>query len=288
MKRKFSSQLFKIIVLPFILLFTSCGEKAMNTSAQKLESKSIAGKDWKKLSEKKIYFGHMSVGYNIIDGMKDLLKINPEIMVNIQETTNLISFTKGVFAHSQNGENIKPKTKIDAFVKTMDGGMAQQADIAFFKFCYIDFNNDTDVIELFNYYRSSMSALSKKHQKVTFLHMTVPLTTENESLGLKNKAKDIIKKILGRETNNQQNITANLKRSDFNKLIRKEYEKKLILDLEQFESTNIDGTPHISNNGGTVHNSLVPAFTFDGGHLNEKGRIWVADRILTHLAGFQQ
>jgi len=32
-----------------------------------------------KLSQKKIYFGHQSVGFNIIDGIKDIMKENPQI-----------------------------------------------------------------------------------------------------------------------------------------------------------------------------------------------------------------
>ena len=104
----------------------------------------------------------MSVGYNIIDGIKDIMKSNPAIKLNIQETTDISKFNNGVFAHSRNGENVKPKTKVDAFVKTMDSGLAKQVDIAFFKFCYVDFNKNTDVNDLFKYYTSAMDATEEK------------------------------------------------------------------------------------------------------------------------------
>ena len=41
--------------------------------------KSVPESTWKKLSEKKIYFGHQSVGFNIIKGLEDILKENPQI-----------------------------------------------------------------------------------------------------------------------------------------------------------------------------------------------------------------
>ncbi len=272
-------------IVTLSLLISACGDKSMNKSEVTIQSKHIPEKVWNKLSAKKIYFGHMSVGYNIIDGINDLMKSNPAIKLNIQDTTDLSNFKNGVFAHSQNGENVKPKTKVDAFVKTMDSGLAKQVDIAFFKFCYVDINKDTDVKELFKYYTSAMSKLKKKYPNVTFLHMTVPITTEGEMVNIKTQLKEIIKKIIGRETNKQQDISSNIKRNEFNDLIKSEYDPKIIIDLEQFESTNNDGSPYWSNNGGVKHKSMVPAYTFDGGHLNETGRIAIADKFLTQLAG---
>ena len=34
--------------------------------------KDVPASKWENLSQKKIYFGHQSVGFNIIDGIKDL------------------------------------------------------------------------------------------------------------------------------------------------------------------------------------------------------------------------
>ncbi len=39
--------------------------------------KGVPAETWQKLSQKKIYFGHQSVGNNIIDGIKDIMKENP-------------------------------------------------------------------------------------------------------------------------------------------------------------------------------------------------------------------
>jgi hypothetical protein len=255
----------------------------MSTSGQKLRSTSIPGTEWKKLSEKKIYFGHMSVGYNIVDGIKDIMKSNPAVRLNIKETMDPGNFQNGVFAHSQNGENAEPKTKVDAFVKTMDGGVAKQADIAFFKFCYVDFNKDTDVPDLFNYYTSAMDSLKKRYPKIIFAHLTVPITTEGESLDLKTKIKDFIKSIIGRETVKDMNISGNIKRGEFNALVRNKYDRKYIIDIEQFESTSDDGRLHANKKAGGNHAVMAPEYTSDGGHLNERGRLWVADKVLVRL-----
>ncbi len=259
----------------------------MNTPDNKLLSKSVSELEWKKLSTKKIYFGHMSVGYNIIEGMKDIMKSNPAIKLNLQETTDLNNLNNGVFAHSRNGENMKPKTKVDAFVKAMDDGLAKQVNIAFFKFCYVDFNKDTDVRELFEYYKTTMSSLSKRYPQVTFIHATTPITTEGELLNIKTRIKDIIKTMLGRESTKQHFVAGNIKRHEFNTLLRKEFASTSIIDIERMESAKADGTSYSSKNGGTLHNSMVPAYTYDGGHLNENGRVWVADKVLKRLTELQ-
>ena len=38
---------------------------------------------FKPLMDKKIYFGHQSVGFNILDGVSEILKNNPSIKLNI-------------------------------------------------------------------------------------------------------------------------------------------------------------------------------------------------------------
>ena len=53
-----------------------------------------------KLSKKKIYFGHQSVGNNIVDGISDLMKENPGIKLNILKTDDPDYTQVGFFAHS--------------------------------------------------------------------------------------------------------------------------------------------------------------------------------------------
>jgi len=277
----------QITVFSFLSFLLGCGDNTMTNLSTNLQSNTISAKDWDTLSKKKIYFGHMSVGYNIIDGIKDIMKINPNIKLNIHETTDIINVNNGIFAHSKNGENIKLKTKVDAFIKTMDNGLGKKVNIAFFKFCYMDIDDTTDVNDIFNYYKSSMVALKNKYPHVAFLHMTVPLTSEGGLLGLKIKIKDFIKNFPGRPAKEKQNAISNIKRNEFNTLLRKEFNKEYIIDLEEFESTNIDGKRCVSKKGGAKDYYMAPAYTFDGGHLNQLGRMLVADKILAQLAGIK-
>jgi lysophospholipase L1-like esterase len=51
------------------------------------------------------------------------------------------------------------------------------------------------------------------------------------------------------------------------------------------ESTYPDGRPCTFRVAGRTYESLVPEYTTDGGHLNERGRRAVAAQLLVFLAG---
>jgi hypothetical protein len=271
------------IFLAILTGITSCGDKNMNTSLLPFESDMIPAKEWKNLAGKKIYIGHQSVGYNIIDGIKDIMKNNRNITLNIQETADEKDFAKGIFAHSQNGENVRPMSKVESFAKKMGSGLAKRVTMAGFKLCYIDFNKGTNAKEVFGYYKSAMDELRRKYPDVTFVHFTVPLTTEGGLLGFTGRVKDLVKKIMGRTGTEQLQALGNIKRGEYNTLLRKEFSKEPVIDLARFESTYADGKRSSSGVGGVAHDTMVPAYTSDGGHLNEKGRAWVADKMLVQL-----
>lgn len=252
-----------------------------------LKSSAITPEQWRTLSSKKIYFGHQSVGFNIMDGIKEIMKKNPAIRLNLRETKDPGEFKTGIFAHSPNGENLHPKTKVDAFVKTMTSGLGRSVDIAFFKLCFVDINPDTDVKELFKYYKTALTSLKAKYPKVIFIHATVPLTTEDEQLSAADRIKDLVKKVLGRRTRAQTAVLSNINKNEYNRLLRDEFRSDYIIDVEQYESTRPDGTRLISTKEGKKHFSLVPAYSSDGGHLTGIGKIAVADSVLALLAGIR-
>ncbi|MDY6934872.1 MAG: hypothetical protein SVZ03_11725 [Spirochaetota bacterium] len=224
----------------------------------------------KKLTEKRIYFGHQSVGFNIIDGINDIIKENSSIKLNIVKTDNIEDFKRPIFAHSQNGINKDPKSKVDAFTNLMEKGLGDKVDIAFFKFCYVDILNDTNVNEVFNYYKSAMMRLKNRYPKTLFIHVTVPLMREAKG------PKAFIKSIIGRDHN--------IVRNQFNDLLREEYDKNRIFDLARFESTYPKGQREARKKGGKYSYSLIPEYTDDGGHLNEKGRKIIAEQFLIFLS----
>ena len=227
----------------------------------------------KNLSGRKIYFGHQSVGNNILGGVGDILKENPQVKLNIVKISEPAALNSPILLHSFIGENENPESKINDFAKNVEKGIGNNADVALFKFCYVDINRMTDVERLFLAYKDTMERLKAKYPKTKFVHVTAPLTIPESS------AKAFLKGLIGKEDNN-------IKRNFFNEMLRKEYGGKGILfDLAEIESTYPDGARAFFTSGGKKNYTLVPDYTDDGGHLNEKGRKVVASEFLRFLSG---
>lgn len=260
-----------------LLILLGCSEEKMtDKGAISATLEGVLQAKWKSLSEKRIYFGHMSVGNNILEGIHDLAKEYPFIRLNIVETKSPSSFNQPIFAHSPIGKNEDPKSKIADFSHLINTGIGEKADIAFFKLCYIDILAATDVDEVFKQYKSVMETLKKKYPKVTFVHVTAPLRVVQTGFLVP------IKKIIGRPVGGYAD---NIKRSRFNELLRQEYKgKEPIFDLAAIESTYPDGTRFVFDSGGKKHEALIADYTHDGGHLNECGRKLVAAKFLAFLA----
>jgi len=238
--------------------------------------KNVSAEAWQKLSQKKIYFGHQSVGYNIIDGITDLMKENTQIRLNIKEIASPGDVNGPVLAHSSVGRNTDPKSKCDAFTTFMDGGLGDKTDIAFLKFCYVDFGPATDVDRVFEDYRKTMTALKARYPKTIFIHVTAPLTRPQTG------PKAWVKRIIGRSIGAYEE---NVKREWFNEKLRKEYDhREPIFDLAAIESVKPDGTKASFEKDGRKYPFLVASYTNDGGHLNATGRKRAAEQLLIVLA----
>lgn len=272
-------------LLIFAVLILSIGCEGGKMSAKEIASvKNIPESKLQKLSGKKIYFGHQSVGYNIVDGLKDIMKENPAIKLNIVHAADPDAFKMPVFAHSFVGQNTKPDSKVDDFARLMEQGIGNKADIAFLKFCYVDVDEKTDVQKVFDYYKNRLAQLKGKYPNTTFVHFTMPLVSKQA--GPKIWLKNLIKKIIGRPISN---ISINIKRNQFNDMLKKEYEgKEPVFDLARIESTLSDGTRLSLTKDGATFYSMLPEYTYDGGHLNEKGRKIAAQELLLFLANLSE
>ena len=279
------------IMKTLILLFTtfiaisliSCdsGGKMPEKTTHSPSIKDIPDSAWKKLSKKRIYFGHQSVGFNIIDGIKDVMRENPQIKLNVVETSDPSEFNTPLFAHSRVGKNIDPKSKIDAFANFMENGIGNMADITFFKFCYVDVTARTDVERVFADYKNTISRLRESYPGTMLIHVTAPLTVTKTTF------KTWIKKIIRKK--DIWEYDDNIKRNQFNELLKKEYTgKEPIFDLSKIESTFPDGTRSSFTKDGRPYYSLISDYTHDGGHLNEKGRKIVAEQLLLLLANLSE
>ena len=269
---------FSSAVLLAGLLGTAIGQAETTTMMkEKTEALSqVPPAVWERLSGQRIYFGHQSVGDNILVGLREVLGAHPEIKIRIQERAELQVPTKPGLFHSYDGINEQPDSKNDAFVKAVHEKLRNNVDMAFFKYCYVDITPASDPARLFDAYRATMNDLKQKNPRVKFIHITAPLTTIQDGW------KATVKKLLGKLP---AGYADNAKRAEFNELMRKEYAgKEPLFDLATLEATRLDGTVSSYEHGGRRYLSLAPEYSDDGGHLNASGRRYIAQNLLLFLA----
>ncbi len=237
--------------------------------------RSLDQEKWDKLAQKKIYFGHQSVGYNIIDGMKDIIEKVTMIRLDVKKVGEQIDVRKNGFYHFEVGNNTDPVSKIDDFKKRVEAGNADKADILFFKFCYVDIGANSDVNDIFRKYSSVMDYLAAKYPQKIFLYFTVPLTS------IPKGPKAIISKLLWKVSTSENE---NVKRNDFNRLVKERY-KGRVFDLAKYESLCPNGNvAGFTGKNKTTCPALCDEYTDDGGHLKPGARIIIAAQFLKFLA----
>jgi hypothetical protein len=235
---------------------------------------------WAKLAEKKIFFGHQSVGYNIIDGITDIINERDYIKINVIEAREPAAFDQPVFAHSQVGMNTEPFSKIKRFVEIMDAGVGSKVDIAFFKFCYVDIMRDSNPQKIFDGYSAALEGLKDRYPNTKFLHVTVPIRSVPK--GARKKLKQTVKLLIGRPGFLEDNIM----RRRYNDLLNDVYSKTgPFFDIALIESVNASGFSCYAVKGAEKVYVMAPEYTEDGGHLNSQGRKKVAEQLLIILAG---
>jgi hypothetical protein len=234
---------------------------------------------WVELAEKRIFFGHQSVGYNIIDGMINILDEYNNIKLNIVETDKAAKFDGPIFAHSRVGRNTDPASKITSFINIMDSGVGNKVDIAFFKFCYVDIMLDSDPQKIFGIYSAAIDDLKERYPRIRFMHVTVPLCSA--PVRAERKIKENIKLLFGIPGLLEDNVNRNL----YNRLLNETFsETEPVFDLAWLESVNPDGFRSYVNKGSEKVFFLSPQYTNDGGHLKQECRKRIAEQLLIILA----
>lgn len=232
------------------------------------------------LSEKSYFFGHQSVGRNMLDGLRMVMEENPVVKLNVVEGEDSSLLQPGVFLHANLGKNREPGTKMDAYVNAMEGGLGGKVDTAFLKFCYVDMERSGDPAQLFAQYKSEVNALQVKYPDTTFVHFTLPIKTVPTGL------KVTIKNLIGKEVPQQLD---NVKRAEFNELVRAEYKgKEPLFDIAHLESVAAStGEKTTFQQDGKVIEAMAPENTNDGGHLGDEGKRWIAEQLIIFLAGLE-
>jgi len=223
------------------------------------------------LAARRVFFGHQSVGDNIVAGVAETAGTARATTPSIVETRRAGDIAGTGLYHAKIGENLDPTSKLRDFEGALRGGVGGSVDLACMKFCYVDIDERTDVAALFADYRAAMSRLSEEFPELRLLHCTAPLVAEEGG------PKAAIKRLLGRETYGQ---AANAAREAYNGLIRAEYAGAgTLFDIALAEATG-DGTGSARR---ADRYALRAAYTDDGGHLNEAGRRRVAGAFLAAL-----
>lgn len=248
------------------------GSRAQETLVPKPETvaATITTEELTSASRKRLFLGHMSVGKNLLSGVREVYAVNslgtPEMVeLTRGEPVPRLPERTGLFAHSLIGENRDPEGKLSNFDAALRNGVADQVDIAMLKFCYIDIRWDTDVDSLFAAYKQTLDALEKDYPNVEFVHVTTPLTTPPSTI------KQRVKALIGRDDN--------VARERYNHLLRSSYGQDRLFDLAASESTSPDGT---------TDDALYPGYSTDGAHLNAAGSATAAVGFLRLLASMNR
>jgi len=226
--------------------------------------------DWQQLSQLRIAFGHQSVGYNLIAGIETLAREQSR-PVAIAETHE--AFTGPGIHHFKIGRNEAPQTKLADFDAIMRSGVAQSSDIAMMKLCFIDFGPQTRPLPLARAYIAELQRLSAEYPRTLFIPITAPLTT------VQTGPRAWLKRLMGSEP---EGYGSNARRHAFNQALREHYgNKNILFDIASIESgfgrSNVDY-------GGEHVETLDPALTTDGGHLNAQGQRLIGGALVHHLA----
>lgn len=222
----------------------------------------------------RIFFGHQSVGGNVLDGLAAFEQFGLPL-VDIRETNDLPGGS--ALLHTYVGRNVHPDEKVEDFATILRSELGASVDVAFLKFCYVDIDGPSwDGEKVFNLYMDEMRKLEDELPDTTLAYLTMPLMTPGRSL------KDVAKRILGRPTSRRE---GNIERNRFNELLREaKGDSGRLFDIAAIEATRPDGIRETIRIEGEAYDVMYRGYTSDGGHLNDVGKALVARELILFLS----
>ena len=285
--------LWPLLIAICLMHTTACTDD--NDNLKNIEDdnmSNVSDSEWQQLSQIKILFGHHSVGRNILEGVQELMKANPQINLKIIDSESLNNNCGGYLKHFSVGQNRNPISKTESFKNMLSQQRSEEKPhLDFFKYCYVDINEKTDIKKIFENYKQTIHSLKQDFPEITIMHVTVPLLTTDLKFNLnlwykRLKSTSYWKSILERfiKISNIFRYQENVSRNEFNQLIIENYTGiDPIFDLAKIEATHSNGSLNTFEHNGEVYLSLIPEYSSDGGHLNEKGRKILAENFLLTL-----
>lgn len=236
---------------------------------------SITNDQWEALAARPIFFGHQSVGRDMMHGVARVLDAHPEIPLRVVSADGPEDVGGTAFIDARIGRNRAPESKSAAFLEWVRAMGDRPGALAMYKFCYVDVNADTDPARLFADYQATIEEARRRHPGLLIVHMTLPLHTADEGMG------ERIRTVLGFPTQTRLNAI----RNRYNELLLQTYGgRDPVFDLALLESTRSDGSRAFTRYRGENVYMLAPEWTYDGGHLNDSAKYRAAERLLVFLA----
>jgi hypothetical protein len=244
-----------------LALSAACGDGATPTPETSVLIDDTLKQDLATLHGARVFFGHHSVGQDILDGLSELSK-EARIDVHIDEAPV--------------GENTRPLGKFEDFAQRGERDPSDGTQVMLMKLCYVDFTPRTDVDELVRGYVQAVERVKKARPGVRIVHVTPPLFARPSDV------KSKLNRTLGRPVWEDQ---ANAKRLAYGKKLRETFPGEPVFDLSAVESTRPDGSLEAYEVDGKSVPMLWPGYTRDGGHLNDEGKRAAAKAFAHALAG---
>jgi hypothetical protein len=128
----------------------ACGGGAVEGKRVDLRSvRELPESELSRLRAARVFFGHQSVGGDIMAGVEDLLRTEPRLRLRVVPLQDAGAASGPFFAHAKIGENGQPTGKTDAFVGVLEQDLRGRVDVAVHKYCFVDISTSTDVASLF-------------------------------------------------------------------------------------------------------------------------------------------
>jgi len=208
------------------------------------------------LVEHTIFFGHRSVGANIVE--LGLPAVFAQYGVEFRSRESTVVESAG-FTDYWLDQTEDPRSKLRDFDRTVRAmPPAGLPDIAFMKLGFVDVSATTDTAALFADYQSLMNDLEADFPDVLFVHVTIS--------------------VHGWQPEDNAAI------EQFNTRMRSAYaDSGRFFDLAAAVSTCSGESRSALTDDGVRYFSICPDYTADGGHLNQRGAYAAATALLRLL-----
>ena len=241
-------------------LGVACGGPAPTVMENTVLVDDVFKSDLETVRGARIFFGHYSVGANILEGLASLAR----------EAGIAVAIGEGPV-----GENTKPLAKFEDFARHAESPASMGEQLMLMKLCYVDFTPSTDAAELVRAYASAVERVRTARPGTRIVHVTPPLFARPTDL------KSRLKRMLGSAVWEDQ---ANLRRFEFREQLLRRFPGEPIFDLAIIESVRPDGTREEYAVEGRTVPMLWPGYSSDGGHLNDSGKRIAAKAFVHALA----